>query len=144
MLKFATFSDSTNDSSVVSKNSTTTTFASDGSDDHLIAPNHERPASCNDRSAAIVDTAHNTGMVLTVAFDYGSRFEMMNAARSARADGSDLNMSDITKRLHDADLPPVDVMIRTSGEIRLKLSAVAGGRGSDSLHRYRVARSEPI
>ena len=60
-----------------------------------------------------------TGMVLTVAFDYGSRFEMMNAARSARADGSDLNMNDITKRLHDADLPPVDVMIRTSGEIRV-------------------------
>ena len=68
---------------------------------------------------AIADTAHNTGMVLTVAFDYGSRFEMMNAARSARADGSDLSMADITKRLHDADLPPVDVMIRTSGEIRV-------------------------
>ena len=68
---------------------------------------------------AIADTAHNTGMVLTVAFDYGSRFEMMNAARKARADGSDLNMDDITKRLHDADLPPVDVMIRTSGEIRV-------------------------
>lgn len=68
---------------------------------------------------AIVDTAHNTGMVLTVAFDYGSRFEIMEAARRARNSNEPLTVSSISRHAHDPLLPPVDVMIRTSGEIRV-------------------------
>lgn len=68
---------------------------------------------------AIVDTAHNTGMVLTVAFDYGSRFEIMEAARRARNSNEPLTVSSISRYVHDPLLPPVDVMIRTSGEIRV-------------------------
>ena len=68
---------------------------------------------------AIVDTAHNTGMVLTVAFDYGSRFEIMEAARRARNSNEPLTVSSMSRYVHDPLLPPVDVMIRTSGEIRV-------------------------
>jgi undecaprenyl diphosphate synthase len=68
---------------------------------------------------AIVDTSHNTGMVLTVAFDYGSRFEIMEAARRARNSNEPLTVSSMSRYVHDPLLPPVDVMIRTSGEIRV-------------------------
>ena len=68
---------------------------------------------------AIADTAHNTGMVLTVAFDYGGRAELMGAVRAARAAGQRITPSSIESHLHDPTLPPVDVMVRTSGEIRV-------------------------
>ena len=71
---------------------------------------------------AIADTAHNTGMVLTVAFDYGSRAELLRAANRAhvQAHGSvNLAQSTIESNLYAPDLPPVDVVVRTSGESRI-------------------------
>ena len=68
---------------------------------------------------AIAETAENTGLGLTVAFDYGSSCEMMDAARTAQLQGADIDIAAMTQRLHDPELPPVDVMIRTSGEIRV-------------------------
>jgi undecaprenyl diphosphate synthase len=68
---------------------------------------------------AIADTAHNTGMVLTVAFDYGGRAELMSAVRSARADGTRVTPDAIGAHLYLPELPPVDVLVRTSGERRL-------------------------
>jgi undecaprenyl diphosphate synthase len=74
---------------------------------------------------AIADTAHNTGMVLTVAFDYGGRAELMGAVRSARAAGQRITPASIESHLHDPTLPPVDVMVSWR---------------SDPLHRHSVAR----
>lgn len=68
---------------------------------------------------AIEDTAHNTGMVLTVAFDYGSRAELVRAARRARSDRSPISTSAVSDHLYDARLPDVDLLIRTSGESRI-------------------------
>ncbi|MEY2974156.1 MAG: undecaprenyl pyrophosphate synthetase [Actinomycetota bacterium] len=68
---------------------------------------------------AIADTAHNSGMTLTVAFDYGGRAELMAAVRSARAAGETITPDTIDAHLYDPELPPVDVMIRTSGEVRV-------------------------
>lgn len=68
---------------------------------------------------AIADTAHNTGMVLTVAFDYGGRAELMSAVRSARASGGPITPDAIDDHLYLPELPPVDVMVRTSGEQRV-------------------------
>ena len=62
---------------------------------------------------AIEDTSHNTGMVLTVAFDYGSRAELTRAAQLAGAG------SDIARCLYDPTLPDVDLLVRTSGESRI-------------------------
>ena len=77
---------------------------------------------------AIEDTKHNTGMVLTVAFDYGSRAEIARAAKHARrasiASASGAVAGAITPHqlgahLYDPNLPPVDVLVRTSGEYRI-------------------------
>lgn len=68
---------------------------------------------------AIADTARNTGMLLTVAFDYGGRTELMSAVRAARAEGIAITPASINERLYLPELPPVDVLVRTSGELRL-------------------------
>ena len=68
---------------------------------------------------AINDTSTNTGMVLTVAFDYGGRAELMSAVRAARAAGQPITPDTIDAHLYLPELPPVDVMVRTSGEQRV-------------------------
>ncbi len=68
---------------------------------------------------AIKDTAANTGMVLTVAFDYGSRAELIRAAKVAVQHGETINETSIAGHLYLPELPPVDVLVRTSGELRI-------------------------
>ena len=68
---------------------------------------------------AINDTAQNTGMVLTVAFDYGGRAELMTAVEAARQDPEGVTIDTIARHLYLPDLPPVDVLVRTSGEHRV-------------------------
>ena len=69
---------------------------------------------------AIVDTAGNTGMVLTVAFDYGSRAEIVHAAEGAIHNGSGrIIAADLDAGMYLPELPPVDVVVRTSGERRI-------------------------
>ena len=68
---------------------------------------------------AISDTSRNTGMTMTVAFDYGSRTEIAHAARklaSAHQEPSVLNM---TNQMYLPNMPKVDVLVRTSGETRI-------------------------
>jgi undecaprenyl diphosphate synthase len=68
---------------------------------------------------AIADTAHNTGMVLTVAFDYGSRAELIRSARHCRHEDGHTTSQDVASHLYDSSLPDVDLVIRTSGESRI-------------------------
>ena len=67
---------------------------------------------------AIRDTSRNTGMVLTVAFDYGSRVEIARAAALAAAEGP-VDEAALERHLYLPELPPVDVLVRTSGEQRI-------------------------
>ena len=78
---------------------------------------------------AINDTASNTGMVLTVAFDYGGRAELMRAVREVRAAGDPVTPEAIDKHLYQP-LPPVDVMVRTSGEQRVSNFLLWQGAGA--------------
>jgi undecaprenyl diphosphate synthase len=61
-------------------------------------------------------------MVLTVAFDYGSRAELLRAAQRARTNqqsAHDISPQEISSQLYAPELPPVDVVVRTSGESRI-------------------------
>ncbi len=77
-------------------------------------------------AAATAKTAANTGMVLSVALNYGGRAEIVEAAKQAAeqliADGRSLESltdDDIERNLYTRGLPDVDLMIRTSGEFRI-------------------------
>ena len=67
---------------------------------------------------AIADTEHNTGLVVTVAFDYGSRAELVRATQRAMAAGV-VTKDSITQNLYDPSMPAVDLLVRTSGESRI-------------------------
>ena len=67
---------------------------------------------------AIADTEHNSGLVVTVAFDYGSRAELVRASQLAMAAGT-VTADSITQNLYDPSMPAVDLLVRTSGESRI-------------------------
>ncbi len=71
-------------------------------------------------------TRDNRRLTLTVAFNYGARQEIVAAARrlaidirEGRVDANAIGEDDIAARLDTADLPDPDLIIRTSGEMRL-------------------------
>jgi len=72
-------------------------------------------------------TAHNTGMVLTLALNYSARSELVDAFRSivhaaAQNGGLDhlqIDEESISQNLYTRHLPDPDLVIRTSGEMRL-------------------------
>jgi undecaprenyl diphosphate synthase len=76
---------------------------------------------------AIDSTAHNHGMRLNVAINYSGRAELVDAINAivgdARQEGRlrDLRIDEgaISSRLYTADLPDPDLLIRTSGEMRI-------------------------
>lgn len=67
---------------------------------------------------AIARTAGNTGTTLAVALNYGSQQEIARAAARAAEKGP-ITPEAIEAELDTACLPPLDLLIRTSGEIRL-------------------------
>ncbi|WP_333566978.1 polyprenyl diphosphate synthase [Sphingorhabdus sp.] len=67
---------------------------------------------------SIARTSQNSRTTLAVALNYGSQDEMVRAARAAAAQG-EINAASIEANLDTADLPPLDLLIRTSGEQRL-------------------------
>lgn len=67
---------------------------------------------------AMAQTAGNTGTTLTIALNYGSQQEIARAAAKAAMKGA-ITPETIEAELDTASLPPLDLLIRTSGEIRL-------------------------
>ena len=75
---------------------------------------------------AMIRTKDNTGLSLVFAFIYGGRDEIVQATKAIAQEYKDglISMDDIDENLFEnhlmtAGLPPVDLMIRTSGECRL-------------------------
>lgn len=69
-------------------------------------------------ASAMKMTAGNTGMVMSVALNYGGRAEITQAAKKAAAAG-EITEESIEQNLYTHGLPEVDLLIRTSGEFRI-------------------------
>ncbi|WP_058307783.1 isoprenyl transferase [Gracilibacillus massiliensis] len=75
---------------------------------------------------AIDETSNNTGLILNIAINYGSRFEMVRAIQDICRDVTDgkYDIDDITEtalaeHLYTSHIKDPDLLIRTSGELRL-------------------------
>jgi undecaprenyl diphosphate synthase len=71
-------------------------------------------------------TAANTGMTFTIAFNYGGRVEIVDAVRQIAREAAEgklkpekIDAGAIASRLYGADAPDPDLLIRTSGEMRI-------------------------
>ena len=69
---------------------------------------------------------HHTGMVLALAVNYGARAELVRAAQmlandvaTGRLDPASIDETAISERLYTAALPDPELVIRTSGEMRV-------------------------
>lgn len=88
---------------------------------------HELPAEVQEKMHWAADaTAQNTGTTLTLALNYGARSELVDAFRGVyaeiearRLNPAQLNEEDIRRHLYTAHMPDPDLVIRTSGEMRI-------------------------
>ncbi len=76
--------------------------------------------------AAVARTAGNSGPIIAIALNYGAQDELVRAAqnialrvRAGEVDPAAITLADVEAGLDTADLPPLDLLIRTSGEQRL-------------------------
>jgi undecaprenyl diphosphate synthase len=81
------------------------------------------PEALRDKMTALeAETARNDRLHLWIAFDYGSRAELVEAVRQVVSDGvrpEDVSEETVAARLFAPELPDPDLVIRTSGEQRL-------------------------
>ena len=75
---------------------------------------------------AMARTAGNSGPIIAIALNYGAQDEMLRAARTLAARvaageiaAQDIGIAEMNAALDTAELPPLDLLIRTSGEQRL-------------------------
>jgi undecaprenyl diphosphate synthase len=89
---------------------------------------HGLPGPVRDELQAAVDlTSRNTGLRVNLAINYGGRAELVDAVngliREAQANGTidvlDIDEDAISAALYTAHVPDPDLLIRTSGEMRL-------------------------
>jgi len=90
----------------------------------------EREGLAPDITALLQEAEHltrdNTKLTLVVAFNYGSRREIANAARKlaievadGRRDPLSIDEETLASQLNTSDIPDPDLLVRTSGELRL-------------------------
>jgi undecaprenyl diphosphate synthase len=81
------------------------------------------PEELRARMAAVEDeTRHNDRLGLWVAIDYGGRAELVEAARrlvTAGIDPEDVDENTFAAQLYAPSMPDPDLLIRTSGELRI-------------------------
>jgi undecaprenyl diphosphate synthase len=88
---------------------------------------HELPPDVRETMQWAADaTAHNNGTVLTLALNYGARSEIVDAFRQLAAElqteGQSIDSiteEDLHRHLYTAHMPDPDLVIRTSGEMRI-------------------------
>ncbi len=92
-----------------------------------IGRTHDLPDDVQDRMRAAEEaTSRNTGTTLTLALNYGARSEMVDAFRRLAEEVQHKHLNpahiteeDIHRHLYTAHMPDPDLLIRTSGELRV-------------------------
>ena len=64
-------------------------------------------------------TASETRLALWIAFDYGGRAEIVEAARRLAESGTEVDEASFARALYSPGMPDPDLVIRTSGELRV-------------------------
>jgi undecaprenyl diphosphate synthase len=85
------------------------------------------PQAVRDKLTSVMaDTAANTKMVLNLALSYGARAEivdmvqqMATAAQQGTLDPASVTFETVAEHLYTRGMPDVDLLIRTSGEMRI-------------------------
>ncbi len=85
------------------------------------------PANCRRQlDKAVASTRDNDGLTLILALSYGSREEITDAARAlaikaaaGEIDPADIDNDLFSKHLYTANIPDPDLLVRTSGELRI-------------------------
>jgi len=94
---------------------------------HTIGRHHMLPEKCRKQiEKAIASTKDNSGINLILALSYGSREEITDAARSlaikaaaGEIDPGDIDNELFSQHLYTKGIPDPDLLIRTSGELRI-------------------------
>jgi undecaprenyl diphosphate synthase len=98
-------------------------LAKEGVRARFVGRRDRAPAELLARMAALEEeTAANERLQLWIAFDYGGRAELAAAARRLVEDGvepEDIDEEALAARLYEPDMPDPDLLIRTSGELRI-------------------------
>jgi len=68
---------------------------------------------------ALKETSDGSSLVLTIAINYGGRHEILEACRKLCESNEDITEKNFKKFLYTKDLPDPDLLIRTSGEMRI-------------------------
>jgi undecaprenyl diphosphate synthase len=92
-----------------------------------IGRTHDLPDDVQERMRSAEEaTSRNTGTTLTLALNYGARSELVDAFRRLAAEMKDKDLNpehiteeDIHRHLYTAHMPDPDLLIRTSGELRV-------------------------
>lgn len=72
--------------------------------------------------SALDTTSNNTGLVFSIALNYGGRDDIVHAVKTIAAQGRDLSSiteADISSALYTEGIPDPELIIRTSGELRI-------------------------
>jgi undecaprenyl diphosphate synthase len=78
------------------------------------------PQALQDRMAALEgETEGNRRLNLWIAFDYGGRAELVDAANRAVREGRAVDEETFASYLNAPEMPDPDLLIRTSGELRI-------------------------
>ena len=98
-------------------------LAKEGVRTRFVGRRDRAPEDLRARMAALEeDTAANERLQLWIAFDYGGRAELASAARRLVEEGvepDEIDEEALAARLYEPDMPDPDLLIRTSGELRI-------------------------
>jgi undecaprenyl diphosphate synthase len=77
------------------------------------------PVAQRELEKTIERTASNTGLHLSLAINYGGRAELVDAMKKLKESGDEITEESVSAHLYTAGQPDPDLLIRTSGEMRV-------------------------